>query len=226
MQLLTMANDRLGGNTPMKAIENICPGTARRSIHVLDDGLGNSNGSFTTPGRNFSYTARGICLSSGVLRAELRTVAGHWKADSIALHSRCNYDTTGCTHELVLGAPGEVAAGQTVHESIFDLGYRCQDIRLEGASRLRARCLFESPFDFQVSTTSLDSVLGNSNGSFCFGNNFSASARNVHLNDTTLFAELSTVSGEWHAREVELRRFVCNVGRGLESLGTQQSLEV
>ncbi|OTA31013.1 hypothetical protein BTJ68_08755 [Hortaea werneckii EXF-2000] len=111
-------------------------------------------------------------------------------------------------HELILRASNEVGAGQTVRASIFDLGVRCQDIRLE------------------ESAISLDSLLGNSNGSFCFGSNFSASARNVHLKNTTLFAELRAVSGDWHARKVELRRLVCNVGRGLESLDIQRSLRV
>ncbi|RMY69602.1 hypothetical protein D0863_06347 [Hortaea werneckii] len=226
MRLLTIANEGSVREKPMSAIEIICPGTARRSIHVLDDSLGNRNGTFTTPGRNFSFSARDIRFSSDVLSAELRTIAGHWKADAITVQSRCNYDTSGCTHELILGNPDEVAAGQTVHASIFDLGYRCQDIRLEGASRLRAKCLFESPRDFQESAISLDSVLGNLNGSFCFGSNFSASARNVHLKNITLFAELRTVSGDWQAREVELRRLVCNDGRGLQSLDTQRSLRV
>ena len=210
----------------MKAIEVICPRTTRRSIHVLDDGLGNCNGIFTTPGRNFSFSARNIRLSSGILGAQLRTLARHWKTDAIAVQLRCIYDTMGCTHELILGAPDEVAPGQTVHASVFDLGYRCQDIRLEGASRLRAKCLFESPYAFQESAISLDSVLGNSNGSFSFGSNFSSSARNVHLKDTTLYAELRAISGEWQAREVELRRIVCNDGRGLQSLDTQRSLRV
>ncbi|KAI7321753.1 hypothetical protein KC340_g7303 [Hortaea werneckii] len=200
--------------------------TTERSIHVLDDGLGNRNGSFTTPGRDFSFSARDISLSSGVLSAKLRTIAGHWKADAINVQSKCNCDATGCTHELILGAPDEVAAGHVVYASIFDLGYRCQDIRLEGASRLRAKCLFESPYDFQESEISLDSVLGTSNGTFCFGSDFSASARNVHLNNTTLYAELRVASGDWQAREVELRRLVCNVGRGLQSLDTQRSLRV
>lgn len=226
MRLLTIANEGSVREKPMSAIEIICPGTARRSIHVLDDSLGNRNGTFTTPGRNFSFSARDIRFSSDVLSAELRTIAGHWKADAITVQSRCNYDTSGCTHELILGNPDEVAAGQTVHASIFDLGFRCQDIRLEGASRLRAKCLFESPRDFQESAISLDSVLGNLNGSFCFGSNFSASARNVHLKNITLFAELRTVSGDWQAREVELRRLVCNDGRGLQSLDTQRSLRV
>ncbi|RMX99667.1 hypothetical protein D0868_09427 [Hortaea werneckii] len=209
MRLLTIGRDKHG-----------------RSIHVLDDGLGNRDGIFTTPGRDFSFSARDIRLSLSVLSAQLRTVAGHWKADAIKVQSRCNCDATGCTHELILGAPDEVAAGHIVHASIFDLGYRCQDIRLEGASRLRAKCLFEPPYDFQESEISLDSVLGTSNGTFCFGSNFSASARNVHLKNTTLYAELRAVSGDWQAREVELRRLVCNVGRGLQSLDTRRSLRV
>ncbi|RMY71286.1 hypothetical protein D0863_05257 [Hortaea werneckii] len=226
MRLLTICNDEEPSYRPMMAIEFICPGAIRRSIHVLDDRLGNHNSNFATPGRNFSFTARDIRLSSGVLSAELETVAGHWEADTIAVQSRCNYDTTGCTHELIVRASDEVAAGQTVHASIFDLGYRCQDIRLEGASQLRAKCLLQPRYKFQECSISLDSVLGNSNGSFCFGSNFSASARNVQLKNTTLHAELRTRSGDWLAREVEIRHLLCNNGRSLRSLDMRRYLRV
>ncbi|RMY83831.1 hypothetical protein D0861_07247 [Hortaea werneckii] len=207
MRLLTIDDDSRARDRPMRAVEIICAGTMRRSIHVLDDSLGNCNGTFTTADRKFSYSARDIRLSSGILSAELRTVAGHWKADTITVHPRCNFDTTGCTHELVLGAPDEVAGGQIVHASFFDLGYRCQNALKESA-------------------ISLDSILGNCNGTFCFGKKFSASARNVHLKNTTLYAELQALSGDWQRREVELRSLVCNVGRGLQSMDIQRSLRV
>ncbi|KAI6794836.1 hypothetical protein KC361_g5342 [Hortaea werneckii] len=131
-----------------------------------------------------------------------------------------------------------------VHPSCFELGYRCENLRLEGASWLKAYTLrrndmahnwgmyiapnlgrqFEVFGDFGIS---LDALVGNSNGSFSVAErNFSASARKVHLRNTTLHAELRTIGGQWRPAEIELRLLVCNTGDGLQPADPRRTLRI
>lgn len=80
--------------------------------------------------------------------------------------------------------------------------------RLEGKS-----LLVSSPRNPPVEATEteldLDTCLGNSDGSFCLGGvNFSHTARNARLIDTTLYAELRTLRKEWTESGIDLREAV------------------
>ncbi|KAI7212479.1 hypothetical protein KC352_g16987, partial [Hortaea werneckii] len=83
---------------------------------------------------------------------------------------------------------------------------------------------FEDSYEFGIS---LDPLVGNSNGTFSTAEqNYSASARNVHLRNTTLHAELRTVNGQWKRDEIDLRLLVRSTGDGLQPADPRRALRV
>lgn len=222
-------------------VEIVCSTTGKESLvsaHMLDWYLGNHDLRIMTHGIDFSLSSRNIRLSSGTLTVDLGDSFGGWVPASIAVRPKCIHTTETWTHELLIENSNPLGPEIVVPPTFLELGMACWNLRLEGASSLKADC---HPIDMgnacwnlelesgalsqddickqcpNESAMFLDSLLGNSNGSFNFMvRGFSASARNVHLRNAVLHAELLTDSQEWQTDQIDLRRIVCNHGEGLQ----------
>lgn len=201
------------------------------SSHPLDFCLGIRDGQFTTQNGNFSRSARNLRLASGLLSAELLTDEGNWQTATVALRAKCIRDAHTWTHQLVIGDSSKLASEKSVSPMYTELGDACQNLRLESGSLLKADCLvptaLERKYVWIQSEVCLDSLLGNRNGSFSTtGHNFSATARNVRLINSTLHAELRTISQQWKTDRVDLRLVVCQHGKGLQAVDERRALRV
>lgn len=59
----------------------------------LNECLANRDGTFSTDGTDFAFTARNMSLEGSILRAELRRMNGEWRQDSIDLTSCVNWSS-------------------------------------------------------------------------------------------------------------------------------------
>lgn len=181
----------------------------------LNDQVGNDDGNFSTKDRNFSHSARNVRLVDHSLWAELCARDGRWQHDRIGL------DITLPTDESQTIQVKLVSYLASHSPSLPDAKSRLaendredfRNLRLISGFLLAAECL-QLDGTYAISFLDLDGYIGNDNGTFSRGYNFSKTAKDVALSGTTLRARLARNGGTSWDSSTDLGRHVrCSGGR-------------
>jgi hypothetical protein len=181
----------------------------------LDDVLGNDNGNFSTTGKHFSQSARNVRLVDYSLWSELASINGRWQYDVVGLELTLpternqklqvkivDYDAR---HSPSLTSPTTRLAS-TEREDV-------RNLRLISGFLLTADCL-QQDGSYASSFLDLDGYIGNSNGKFSRGVNFTETSHDIVLVGTTLYGRLSPNGRALQERSMDISRNVrCSSGR-------------
>jgi hypothetical protein len=186
-----------------------------QSNHNLDDVLGNDNGDFSPTGKNFSHSARDVRLVDYSLWAVLGT------RDGLKHHDRVGLDIEWLNEETEAIKVNIVGYMDSHTPSLPDPKSRLassdkEDVRvlhIISNFLLAADCL-QPDGTWATSFIDLDRYLGNENGRFKRGTNFSRTAADIKLSGTTLTARLSRHGGVKMDASTDISRYIyCSGGR-------------
>lgn len=161
--------------------------------HNLDSDLGNEGGTFSFGGRHFSKSARAVYLHDATLYAELATREGKWYPDKVGIEVDIPQDLR-LVDIAIRTVEYNISHSPNVPNERSRLAVGPQEdvhsLRLISNFVLAAECR-QADFTYATSYVNLDDYLSNDHGVFKRdGRHFSATASNVRLASTTLYAEL------------------------------------
>jgi hypothetical protein len=190
-------------------------GQVVQSNHNLDDRLGNDNGSFSANGRNFSHSARDVRLVDYSLWASLATREGAWQHDRVGVQIELQNEETQELRVTIVDYRASHTPSLPSPRSRLASSDK-EDFRaLEVISNflLAADCL-QPDGSYATSFIDLNGYIGNNNGKFRRGTNFSQTAEDVKLSGTTLSARLARHGGSKVDAFTDISRyFHCSGGR-------------
>jgi len=158
------------------------PGEPRAYVLPLDLKIGNHEGQFDIHGKNFSHSARDVVLHGTILYAKLCTSSGEWWADQIAIDITAPTNSNSGENPLIRFRRCERPSLES-----------CHSLRLIDGFLLMAECLDDSG-RYIESYLDLEKYLGIKEGVFDKrGIYFLGGVNNVHLNGTTLCANLKKI---------------------------------
>lgn len=197
--------------------------------HDLDSDLGNSFGTFSFGGQNFSKSARNVYVHDRTLYAELANGHGKWYPDKVGLEVDIPddlrlYDIAIRTVEYHVShspsVPNERSRMATsAQEDVHSL-------RLISDFVLAAECR-QADGAYATSYANLDDYVSNDFGVFKRGGkSFSWSANDKRLNGTTLTAKLGDNAGSAPERTIDMSRLFRVANGRLVPYDVQNPLDV
>ncbi|KAK8096080.1 hypothetical protein PG999_014102 [Apiospora kogelbergensis] len=171
-------------------------------FYELDSLLGNREGTFVSPGINFSRSARDVHLRDNTLHAQLRTSGGVWRDDSITIV------VVGSSHDASPCVEFRLREPHTIDGQSLTLSKGCRNITLVNKSILFAQCLMPDA-SYRDAFCDLGAYLGNNNGQLDQkGQNFQETADGVTLDGTMLHATIRRVNGQCCSCSMDLEEVI------------------
>jgi hypothetical protein len=190
-------------------------GRVVQSNHNLDNVLGNDNGDFSAEEKNFSQSARGVRLVDYSLWALLCTEDGVWHHDKVGLDIEWQSEEAQVVQVKIVDYRDSHTPSLPDPKSRLASSSK-EDIRgliVISNFLLAADCL-QLDGSFATSFIDLDGYIGNEDGRFGRGTDFSHTAEDVKLSGTTLSARLAPLNGSKVEASTDISRyFYCAGGR-------------